>query len=96
MRKQTTTTKGKANKRKSYLETLKTSGTVKELIHNYLKAHGPATRAEIAQKLRLKDSSVCARLNELQKAGLITESGDKFDTATERQVTVYTALQKAA
>lgn len=71
-------------------ETTKLSSLIlRTRVAHFLSSNGPATRSEIAQSLGLKDSSVCARLNELMKEGRIATCGSKFDESTKRNVTLY-------
>ena len=46
----------------------------------------PLTRAELADLLGLRLSSVCGRVNELLKAGRVVVAGTKFDEETKRNV----------
>lgn len=86
---------GKENKVESFKTTKgdKKTANVKEAILGFLKSNGPATRSQIAQALFLKDSSVCGRLNELQRDFEIVEQGTQWDAETKRNVTVYAALK---
>ena len=44
-----------------------------QTIYGFLKAHRPVTRAELSDMTGIRLSSVCGRVNELIKAGLIEE-----------------------
>ena len=48
--------------------------------------NGPATRAQLEQRTKLKLCCVCGRVNELLKAGAIEEFEKVTDSATNKKV----------
>lgn len=48
--------------------------------------NGPATRAQLEQRTKLKLCCVCGRVNELLKAGAIEEFEKVVDEATHKKV----------
>ena len=51
-----------------------------------LYTNGPATRAQLEQRTKLKLCCVCGRVNELLKAGAIEEFEKVTDEATHKKV----------
>ena len=43
------------------------------MIYGYLDQHYPTTRSELSEQLNIRMSSVCGRVNELMKAGMVQE-----------------------
>jgi predicted transcriptional regulator len=87
---------GKSNKLKSFKKIQERKQSQQELILDFLKNSDPSTRAEIAEVLDILDSSVTGQLHELVSLGLVREHSSKFDTNTERFVTLYTFVPPAA
>lgn len=50
---------------------------------------GKASNREISEFLRLPINCVTGRCKELREQGLIIEDGSKFDSVTNRKVTVF-------
>jgi predicted transcriptional regulator len=53
-----------------------------------------ATRHELAHMLRRPLSSMCGRINELEKAGIVCESGDTRQTEYGKPATVVTVSSR--
>ena len=55
------------------------------IVEHLRKSLCPLTRAEIAQRLNMRDSSVCGRVNELLKAKLVVEHNRQQCSVTLQQ-----------
>lgn len=64
------------------------------VIKHALHVNGPLSRSQLSEVTSLKLSSVCGRVNELIKAGILIEAGKIFDKATERNVTTVALVDQ--
>lgn len=80
----------------SYTKTQESAGTARKRVLDAISEHGPLSMRLIEEHTGLLRSSVCGRLDELTKAGLVYKL-DKavYDTKTERFVKQYGVVIQA-
>jgi len=76
-----------STKLKSLKQTKAKPSSVRNLVLTALK-NGPLTRNEIAETIDRRLSSVCGRINELLRDGLVEVVGTTQDSETDREVEV--------
>jgi DNA-binding MarR family transcriptional regulator len=59
---------------------------IQNKVYDYISTKGVTYRAEIAQALGLRISTVCARISELHKLGLLKKVGKTLDVESKRLV----------
>lgn len=86
----------KSTKALSYEQFKEENGdSVAHLIYNHLNTNGFLSRREIATQLKLRLSSVCGRIAELEEAGLVYVCGTKLDTDSNRMVELISSCEYA-
>lgn len=68
------------------------AGTQCDLIEACLRAHGPASKDQLASRLRLDGVAIARRLADLQRAGRAEPTGSTRQSTAGRQERVWRAL----
>ena len=62
----------------------------RDMVLEVLRASGPLTMQELADRLKIERTSVCGRLNEL--SGLVEEDGTRLNARSGKRNALYRAI----